>query len=180
MYYFYAFNKEKFILLTNLTKPTVKKKFGLQFELVQSVKDFNAVEILKARILKQYPTFQLKTQVLKFVTFTPEIREKLRQAKLGIKKPQEVKDKISRSRKGKGNFLGKKHKEESKKSMSLKRKGKRHRLGQTYTWIYSPSLDKEHAYSGKGIPLGFVKGRTPDMKEIIRYNFLKYRNRLEY
>jgi len=172
---FYAFNKEKFILVTNFKKETVKKKFGHNFELLTSIKDFNALEVVKSRILKQYPFFSLKEQLLKPIIFTPEIREKLRQKKLGTKKPDWVKEKISQSRKGVGNFLGKSHTEEFKRAKSLKTKNVQKEKGKR--WIYNPTEDKESIIIGDDIPPGYVLGRSTDMREVINYNFEKGRTR---
>lgn len=171
---FYAFNKEKFILITNFKKETVKKKFGHGFELLTSIKDLSALEIHKARIIKQYPSFLIKQQLLAPVNFTPEIREKLRNKKLGTKKPESVKKKISESRKGVGNFLGKKHTDEFKRKQSLMRKGEATVLGKR--WIYNPKLDIESMTDDEVPPPGYYFGRSDDMREIINYN-LSFKNK---
>lgn len=171
---FYAFNKEKFILITNFKKETVKKKFGHNFELLTSIKDFTALEIHKSRIIKQYPAFSIKQQLVTPVNFTPEIREKLRNKKLGTKKPDWVKEKISKSRKGVGNFLGKKHSEEFKRKKSFLMKGETNTLGKK--WIYNPELDIETLTDEAVPPAGYYFGRSEDMREVINYNF-KSRNK---
>jgi hypothetical protein len=59
--------------------------------------------------------------------------------------------------------------------MAEKKIGNQHGLGNTFKWIYSPKLDKEFAYKGEGIPPGFVKGRSPDIKEMSKYIYEKYK-----
>lgn len=169
MVHFYSFNKEKFILVSNINKETIKKRFGHQFEVLTSIKDLNALEIVLTRIQRQFPTFQIKRQVVTKVNFTPEVREKLRKAKLGTKKPEEVKRKISLSRKGVGNFIGKTHKEESKRTTSLKLRGRKVVLGRR--WVYNPKTGKESLVDGP-VPEGCILGRDREVAEVISYNLI--------
>lgn len=172
MVHFYSFNKEKFILVSNINKEAIKKRFGHQFEVLTSIKDLSAIEIVLTRIQRQFPTFQIKRQVVTKVTFTPEVREKLRKAKLGTKKPDEVKRKISQSRKGIGNFLGKSHSEESKRTVSLKLRGRKNSLGKR--WVYNTKTGKESLVKGP-IPEGCVLGRDQEVVELFASNLVRNR-----
>ena len=158
---FIAFYNTKTLLITNFSVDKVKNRYGHKFEIINTIKDRSSIDQVKPRIIKQFPTFQIIEQLGPVVIFTDEVREKLRRKKLGTKKSNEVKLKISNSLKGRGNFLGKRHKEESKFKTSVKMRNNQNTKNKF--WIYNPKTFEEKTIDkGTKIPVGFVVGRNPD------------------
>lgn len=170
---FYAFTNDKLIVISDLPTEKIKSKFGHRFEIVNTIKDKSSLDIVKPRVLRQYPSFQVKEQFKKTFNFPPERNEKIRQAKLGKKRDEATKLKISQTMKGKSNFEGKKHSEESKKKTSEKLQGNQH--VSKLKWVYSPSKDKEMRVKKLvEAPNGFKAGRSPEIQELLNYNFEEY------
>jgi hypothetical protein len=77
------------------------------------------------------------------------------EAKIGRKRDEATKQKISNSRKGKGNFIGKSHSQFAKKAIAFSRRGKNPVAGKR--WCYNPITGKE--LRANELPEGFIWGR---------------------
>ena len=164
---FFAFYNTKTLLITDFAVDKVKKRHGHKFEIITSIKDKSSLDQVKPRILRQFPTFQVKEQLSPTVIFSQEIREKLRRKKLGTKKDVATKNKISQTMKGNGNFIGKRHKEDSKFKTSIKMRNNKNVVGKM--WIYNPRTFKEMRIDkNEKIPEGFLKGRDPEVVEYFK------------
>lgn len=161
MVHFYLFQKENILLISDLPKEKVKLKYGQIFEIVNSVRDRESLELVKPRILRSYPRVSVKEDFYTKKVFSEETRRKLREAKLGKARPDSVREKISQKMKGKSNFEGKRHHQESKRLTAMSMRDNKNVKGKK--WIYDPRADKEKRVD-KVIeaPIGFRKGRDPD------------------
>jgi len=165
---FFAFYNTKTLLITDFAVDKVKKRHGHKFEIITSIKDKSSLDQVKPRILRQFPTFHVKEQLSPTVIFTKEVREKLKRKKLGTKKEEVTKLKISQTMKGNGNFVGKRHKEDSKFKTSIKMRNNKNVVGTI--WIYNPRTFKEmRIKKDEKIPEGFVRGRDPDSREFTSF-----------
>ena len=161
MVHFYLFQKENIMLISDLPKDKIKSKYGQLFEIVNSVRDKESLDLVKPRILRSYPRATVKEDFYSKKVFSEETREKLRKAKLGKARPDSVKQKISQKMSGHSNFEGKRHNEYSKRLTALSMRDNKNVKGKK--WIYDPRADKEKRVD-KIIeaPIGFRKGRDPD------------------
>lgn len=161
MIHFYLFQKDNIIVVSDLPKEKIKVKYGPIFEIVNSVKEKDALEIVKQRVQKSYQKFSFVDDLYVKKEFSVETREKLRQRKLGKPRPDWVRQKISSKMKGKSNFEGKRHREDSKEKTSTSMMDNENVKGKT--WIYNPSKDIEKRVDNKFIlPEGFRIGRDPE------------------
>lgn len=159
MYYFYVFYSNKQIIVSDLDQNRVRKRYGNKIELINSVKDKDSIELIKPRILRNYSGFQFveEFQKPKYV-MTPEHKQALINSKLGKKRSEEVRKKISLAKKGKSNFEGKKHTYETKRLMSALKIGQAQH--KDYIWVHNPETDKELMVKDRfSIPKGFSQGR---------------------
>lgn len=159
MYFFYVSYKEKKIYVTNLPQDKIKKRFGFDLELINSVKDKESIELVKPRVLRSYIGFELVEEYQKpRYVMTPEHKQALINSKLGKKRPEEVRKKISMTKKGKSNFEGKKHSYETRRVMAARKIGNQH--NKNYVWAHNPDTDVEiMVKSPMDIPKGYSKGR---------------------
>lgn len=141
-----------------------KQKYGNNHEQVGIVKDVSNLTTVLEKLSKQYKTVELvqdvhikrrvgwcyKTEEQKAAT-----RTKMSEVRLGRPRRQWIKDKISESRKGKGNFTGKKHSEFAKKAIAFARRGKNPVKG--LRWCHNPITGKE--LRSTELPEGFIWGR---------------------
>lgn len=169
------FIKDKKLVVTKKTEKEFKQAFGAPYELVQTVKDETNAEISANKLLSFYRGYVIEFDGLMkkkwgWRYFTDElksfVRKRLRDTKVGVKRDQATKLKISFSRRGKGNFQGKKHNPISKMIIAEKRIGKSRVSG--LRWAHEP-------YSGKEIrtltlPEGYFWGRNPEFKDWIEKN----------
>ena len=164
MVHFYLFQKENIMLISDLPKEKIKSKYGQLFEIVNSVRDKESLDLVKPRILRSYPRATVKEDFYSKKVFSEETREKLRKAKLGKARPNWVREKISKKMKGQSNFEGKRHNDYSKRLTALSMRDNKNVKGKK--WIYDPIADVEKRVD-KIIeaPLGFRKGRDPDSVE---------------
>lgn len=156
---FYVSYKQKKLYVSDYPMDKAKRHFGIEVELVNSIKDKEYLEIVKARVLRSFNGFVVEEQMQKpKYVMTPEHKQALINSKLGKKRPEDVRKKISQAKKGKSNFEGKKHSYESKRLISARMTGvKQHK---DYIWAHDPGSDKEiMVKSVKDIPKGFSKGR---------------------
>ena len=136
-----------------------RRNFGNDIELVNTIKDKEYLEVIKTRVLRSHNGFEVVEQMQppKYV-MTPEHKQALIDSKLGKERPEEVRQKISKTKKGKSNFEGKKHSYETKRVMSARKIGNTYK--KDYIWAHDPNSDKEiMVKSIEDIPEGFSKGR---------------------
>ena len=165
---FFAFYNTKTLLITNFAIDKVKKRYGHKFEIINSIKDRSSLDQVKPRIVRQFTTFQIIEQLGPSVTFTEEIREKLRRKKLGTKRDEDTKAKISATLKGRSSFAGKRHKEKTKFQISVKTRGRKTCQGKI--WIYNPrTFIEKKINKGDTLPQGFMYGRDPDSTDPMKY-----------
>lgn len=159
MYSFYVSYKQKKLIVTDYPLDKAKRHFGHDIELVNSVKDKENIETIKNRVLRSYGGFEVEEVMEKpKYIMTPEHKQALIDSKLGKERPEEVKRKISQSKKGKSNFEGKKHTYETKRLMAARKIGNQHTKNDI--WAHDPNSDVEIKVKDlKDIPEGFSKGR---------------------
>lgn len=168
MIHFYCFHNNKKIIISDLSVNSIRQTYGYRYELVNSVKDKDSVDILKAKLLKFYPNFVFVEHFKHKINFTEEVRKKIRDSKIGGKHSEETKRKISAARKGKGNFVGKNHSSESKKLIAEAKLGNDH--AKDLQWFHDPRGEKEiRIKSYKEAPVGFSKGRDYYVMEQLIY-----------
>lgn len=175
MIHIYSFNKDKLIVISDKAKDKITKKYGHKFEILNSFKDKQSIIHYRDRLERQSPTFNIVEDYYVKKVNSPEARLKMSLAKRGIKRPDKVKEKISASRKGVGNFAGKKHSTLSKRRISHKMLGKKQVEGKKL--IYNPSTDTEKRVTDIiNLPDGFRKGRDPEVIEQMHYGLFRSRN----
>lgn len=168
------FTNDKKIVISNYPTEKVKKKYGFRFEILNSIKDENAIDVITERIKKQYPLFILEKYIFKkrVAVFSEETRKKMSLSKLGKPRDEVTRKKISAGLKGRSNFQGKKHKEESKEKIAEAKLGNQHNKN-TY-WIHDPSGDTEKKVKDRNqVPKGFSLGRDYYSTEPGLYYFKK-------
>jgi hypothetical protein len=178
MIHFYCYFNNKNIIISDYPSKDVKAKFGHRFELVNSVKEKESVDIIKEKILKSYSNFV-------FIEFykpakrvlSAEARKKISDSKVGLKRDAATRAKISAGLKGRSNFQGKKHNEGTKAVMSDKKLGNNHVKDKV--WAHDPRCEKEiRVKDRRSIPVGFVKGR--DYYSIENFIYYGKGKKLEY
>ena len=151
------------LLISDQAKEKIKAKYGPIFEIVNSVKDRDSVEIIKPKIVRQYPKCNVAEDFYLRKVFSEETRNKLAQAKLGKARPDWVRDKISSKMKGKSNFEGKKHRRESRIKTALSRMGQVN-VSPDRKFIYNPTTNQERRVKDIiNLPEGFRLGRDPEL-----------------
>lgn len=164
MFNFILYNKLKVIIISNHPIDKVKNKFGLGYEIINTVKEKQSVDVIKQRTIRSYPNCKFIKYYHKTWTLSSETKRKMSKAKKGKKVSEEVKAKISLKMKGKSNFEGKTHSEVSRRKTSMSSRNNKKVKG-TF-WIYSPSLNQEKRIrSLKEMPEGFILGRNYDSIE---------------
>lgn len=159
MFGFYVSYPTKQLIISNLAQDRVRKRFGNKIELVNSVKEKDALDTVKERVLRNFRGFEVIElfEKPKYV-MTPEHKQALINSRLGKPRPEEVRRKISLAKKGKSNFEGKKHTYETKRLMAARKIGNQHVKNRV--WAHNPVTDKEIlAKSRQDIPPGFSEGR---------------------
>jgi hypothetical protein len=147
-----------------------REKYGRRFELVDTIKDSRNLEDVLPRLAKLYNANDIiiDCHVEKrwgWRYMSQEQRDHFVQAikayRTGRPWSQEVKDKISASRKGKGNFEGKKHTPTTKMMMAMAKVGKPGACkGRVY--CHDPITGKhKRLIPGSELPEGFVWGCAP-------------------
>lgn len=170
---FYLFQKEKYILISDYPLSTIRRRHGYSFEILTNVKDKANLEIIKQRIVKQYPKLEIKQKIRTPINYTPELRNKLRLNKLGKKRCEVFKNKLRALYRGRSIFQGQRHTADYKKFMSSIMKGNSHNTGMM--WIHNPRTDEERKIRDrKDLPPGFLFGRSPAKMENTVYSLNCY------
>lgn len=159
MFGFFVSYKQKKLILSDLTQDRVRKKFGFDIELVNSVKDKESAYLIKPRVVRSYQGFEFVEEFQKpRYVMTPEHKQALIDSKLGKPRSDDVKRRISQSKKGKSNFQGKRHSYETKRVMAARKIGNQH--NKNYVWAYNPDTDIEVMVKSRmDIPKGYSQGR---------------------
>jgi len=164
MIHFIVLQEKNMLLITNSKLEKLRAKYGSKFEIVNSLKDDTYLETIKQRVVRSYPKLQVKVSITNKIDFTEEVREKLRQKKLGKPRPDWVREKISRKMKGTSNFQGKRHKGTSKMKTALALMDNKNIDG--HVFIYNPTTDEERRVKDIiNLPEGFRVGRNPQAIE---------------
>ena len=175
MIHVYSFNKDKLIVISDKDKDKINKKYGHKYEIINSFKDKQSILHYRLKLERQSPTFAVVEDYFVKKFHSQETKLKMSQSKLGKKRPDKVKAKISESRKGVGNFSGKKHSSLSKRRISHKMSGKKQVEGKKL--IYNPSTDTEKRVADIiNLPDGFRKGRDPEVIDTMLYGLFRSRN----
>ena len=167
------------LIITKKNEREFREVFGRQFELVEIINDEKNIEDKVSQLEKVYKVpvcldgrFKKKLK-LGWKYMTEDQREKtviaVKQYRTGRKWEPEVKEKISQSRAGCGNFVGKKHKLESRIMTSMSMKGNTNSTG--LKWAHDPMTGKEtRLKEGSALPSGFTWGRTGELADWFRGN----------
>jgi len=171
MIHFYCYVTLKKIIVSDLPADRVKVKYGYRYELLNSVKDKDAVDFIKTRLLRSYHGYEFIELFQKEKKpVTEEARRKMSLAKLGKPRDETTRQKISKGLKGRSNFQGKKHNPETKEIMSEKKIGNDH--AKELYWAHDPRGSKETRVKDRNdLPQGFALGRDYYSTEAGLYHF---------
>ena len=175
MIHFYCYAVTKTILISDQPVDKVRAKYGHRYELLNSVRDNSAVDVIKSRLQRSYGMY-------KFVEWYQSVRKpmsdetkrRMSEAKMGKPRDEATRQKISAGLKGRSNFQGKRHTSETKDIMAEKKLGNDH-TKDSY-WAYDPKADKETRVKDRNkLPPGFQLGRDYDSIEVGLYHIDEYR-----
>lgn len=174
MYHFYCFNQEKIILVSDLPVDKIKKKYGIRYEILTSIKERDSIVIIKERLKRSYSQFEFIEAFTKAKhTLTDEQRQKISASKLGKPRDEATRAKISAGLKGRSNFQGKQHSPETRARMAEKKLGNDH--AKDLHWAHDPRSDTEvRVKEIKDIPQGYSKGRDYYSTEPGLYHFKQF------
>lgn len=174
MIHFYYFQKDNKIVISDLERDKIKSNYGLNFEIVNSVRDKESLELVKPRVLRSYPNVTVEEKFFAKRIFSEYTKKKMALAKMNKPRADWVKEKISKKMKGKSNFEGKKHKRESRIKTSLSMMGMESVFKDT-TYIFNPTTNEERRVKDVvNLPEGFRIGRKYGIGEHLK---LRSRNR---
>lgn len=157
MIHFYYYQKDQRLVVSDIDPSKIKKKYGFNYEILNSIKDKEHVDLIIDRIMKGYKVSDKVVSFHKKKEFSEEYRRKLSEAKKGRKLDSAVKAKISSTMKGKSNFQGKKHSYESKRLIGAAQIGNSN--VKDSNWVFDPRGTKELRIKDSNVPSGFSKGR---------------------
>ena len=175
MIHFYCYDVTKTILISDQPVDKVKSKYGHRYELLNSIRDNSAVDIIRTRLLRSYGSY-------KFVEWyqtvrkpmSEETRRKMSEAKMGKPRDEATRQKIAAGLKGRSNFQGKKHSAETRDVMAEKKLGNDH--AKDSYWAYDPGADKETRVKDRNkLPPGYQLGRDYDSIEVGLYHIDEHR-----
>jgi len=168
MIHFYYFQKDNKIVISDLARDKIKSNYGLNFEIVNSVRDKESLELIKPRVLKSYPNVTFVEKFFAKRIFSEETKKRMALAKLNKPRANWVREKISNKMKGKSNFEGKKHKRESRMKTSLSMIGIEN-ANRESTYIFNPTTNEERRVKDiVNLPEGFRIGRKYGIGEHLR------------
>lgn len=171
MIHFYSFHTEKKIIASDLPVDTIKNKYGYRYEVLLSIKDKDAIDIVSTKLIRSYPSFIIEKDLQKEkAPISIESRKKMSESKKGKPRDEATRLKISAALKGRSNFKGKSHTPETKLAMSEKKLGNSHT--REYYWVYDPNTDIEKRVKTRlDIPKGYFLGRDYYSTEAGLYYF---------
>jgi hypothetical protein len=168
MIHFYAFHKQQLLIISDHAKDKITDKYGPVFEIVNSIKDKESLEIIKPKITRQFSKYQIVEYFYSKKLFSEETKKKMSLAKMNKPRADWIKEKISLKMKGKSNFEGKKHRRESRIKTSLSMMNNTN-ITEDHKFIYNPNLEKELRVKDIiNIPAGYRKGRDQDSTDPMR------------
>lgn len=184
MIHFYCYNSEKKVIVSDLEPIAIKEKFGHRCEILTSINDRDAIDLITERLKRSHPRFQFVLELKKIKPVRPkrklseETKAKMAASHTGKKKSEETKKKISDKMKGKSNFEGKTHNYESKRLIAEKSYGNKKVAGTR--WVNNPDRETEkRVRSLRDIPDGYILGRDYDSIEQLIYIFQEYRKSIK-
>jgi len=175
MIHFYCYAVTKTILISDQPVDKVRAKYGHRYELLNSVRDNSAVDIIKTRLQRSYGMYKFVEwyQIIR-KPMSDETKRKMSEAKMGKPRDEATRQKISAGLKGRSNFQGKKHTEETKDVMAEKKLGNQH-TKDSY-WAYNPKSEEETRVRDRNnLPPGYHLGRDYDSVEIGLYYIDEHR-----
>jgi hypothetical protein len=175
MIHFYCYDVTKTILISDQPVDKVKAKYGHRYELLNSIRDNSAVDVIRARLARSYGRYEFVEwyQTVR-KPMSEETRRKMSEAKMGKPRDEATRQKIAAGLKGRSNFQGKKHTEDTKSVMAEKKLGNQH-TKDSY-WAYDPRSDKETRVRDRNkLPPGYILGRDYDSIEIGLYHIDEHR-----
>lgn len=157
MFNFFLLNDNR-LVISNKPLEKIKKRYGYNFEIVNSVKEESSIDVVLDRITRQVnPSGVIKWIGVKRV-LSEEGRRKISLSKLGKPRDPKTKEKISNTLKGRSSFQGKKHTEATKKLMAEKKLGNDHVKDRF--WAHDPRGKKEMRLKSRlDLPSGMSFGR---------------------
>jgi len=169
---------DKQLIISKKNEKEFRETFGKQFEVVEIINDERNVHDVVSRLERVYkvPVFMdgkmRRKPKFGWKYMTDEQKERNRQAvkayRTGRAWEPEVKEKISASRAGVGNFEGKRHRLESRLMTSLAMSGNSNSKG--LRWAHDPLTGQEKRVRGDSLPVGFTWGRTAEIVDWFRKN----------
>jgi hypothetical protein len=159
MIHFYCYVVTKTILISDQPVDKVRAKYGYRYELLNSIRDNSAVDIIKTRLLRNYSKYEFVEwyQIVR-KPMSDETKRKMSEAKMGKPRDEATRMKISAGLKGRSNFQGKKHSADTKDVMAEKKLGNQH-TKDSY-WAYDSRSDKETRVRDRNsLPPGYQLGR---------------------
>lgn len=175
MIHFYCYDVTKTILISDMPVDKVKAKYGHRYELLNSVKESSAVDIVRTRLQRSYGRYEFVEwyQTVK-KPISEETRRRMSEAKMGKPRDEATRQKIAAGLKGRSNFQGKKHTADTKDKMAEKKLGNDH--AKDSYWAYDPRSDKETRVRDRNkLPPGFILGRDYDSIEVGLYHIEEHR-----
>lgn len=175
MIHFYCYDVTKTILISDMPVDKVKAKYGHRYELLNSVKENSAVDIIRSRLQRSYGRYEFVEwyQTVR-KPMSEETRRKMSEAKKGKPRDEATRQKIAAGLKGRSNFQGKKHTAETKDVMAEKKLGNDH--AKELYWAYDPRADKETRVKDRNkLPPGYILGRDYDSIEVGLYHIDEHR-----
>ena len=175
MIHFYCYDVTKTILISDQPVDKVRIKYGHRYELLNSVKDSSAVDIIKTRLLRSYGKYEFVEwyQIVR-KAMSDETKRKMSEAKMGKPRDEATRQKISAGLKGRSNFQGKRHSADTKDIMAEKKLGNQH-TKDSY-WAYNSRSDTETRVRDRNkLPPGYSLGRDYDSIEVGLYHIDEHR-----
>lgn len=170
MIHIYFFKRTKTLLFSDLSLEKIKKKYGYDFEIINSFADKSNLDIIKIKTLRFYPEHKIVEAFKKIHgPKSEETRRKMSEAKKGKPRPTSSNLKTSLKMKGKSNFQGKKHTEETKEVLSEIMEG--NQKSKDLVWVHNPFNSRETRVKDRSqVPDGYLLGRDYDSIEDIIYH----------
>lgn len=157
MFRFYCFFSLNTIVVSNYPTNKIKGKYGHRFEILASIKSQEAIPISIEKLKRNYKQFTFTEWIFVRHVHTAEMKDKIRESKLGKERDHLTKSKISRKMRGVSNFAGHRHSSMTKLKIALARQGKPNVVAGTI-WIHD-GRGNEKRVKIDAIPPGWRKGR---------------------
>ena len=165
---FYCFYSISTIVISDHSIDKIKRRYPYSFEILTSIKDRNSIDIVRGKLTKTYRDFEWSTWLKHIVVHTAESNLSRSRTMTGRKRPDVVKERISRNMKGRiANFTGHRHNGITKMKMAEKKWGNTAVKGRI--WVNDGKGNEKRVYPDE-VPVGWKIGRDYDIRELISYN----------